>query len=111
MSDDKIEIDVAFIEVFRDCFLQLCLQRGAVYIDFDETESYEGKTLSMVRMSFDGYGCCTAKGNPMPKADADALKRAIPEEDIAEASAIIERYIRANRHLLWEDALVEHGLL
>ena len=114
---ENVPIDVEFVEASRECFLQLSLQGGAVYMDFDKFESYEGKTLAMVRMSFDGYGCCTTKGNPMTKADATVLKRlkevqgAIPEADAAVVSVIIQRYILANRNHLWEDALIEHGLV
>lgn len=96
----------------RPCDFCLCLQDGCVYADF-ATDS-AGHTY-LVRISFDGYGCChTDSGvSSMSADDTRTLSNAIADDDVDNDSTrdILRRYFDANKNRIWSDALVEHGLL
>ena len=84
---------------------------GSVFMDF---ENYEGDYIRLIRMSFDGYGCCDMgdQAIPMDKQDSrtfkDTVKAGIPDQ--SQLTVIVKKTILDNRKLLWEDALKEYGL-
>src|ERR1044072_5895123 len=92
-----------------DYYLGCC--EGSVYIDFD---NYDNKRICLVRISFDGYGCCDMKdlAIPMNEVDSSAFKEIIKSElaDQSQLTVIVKKTIFNNRDLIWEDALVEYGL-
>jgi hypothetical protein len=98
----------------RPCRYCLALQDDSVFADFDVDQN---GSLYLVRISFDGYGCCT----PDSKVEIGRIEVAISERLIfqieasnferAEASKILSEYFYENKHLLWEEALFEHRLI
>jgi hypothetical protein len=98
----------------RPCHLGLALQDDSVFADFDMDE--EG-CFYLVRISFDGYGCCypdkTAELVKISSDQSARLIQYIKHSDLAhpELSEIIQSYLYAVRKTIWEDALKHHGLL
>ena len=97
----------------RPCQYCLALQDNSVFVDFDIDQN---GCLYIVRISFDGYGCCTINPKKTKKLNSKKSKkliRIIEENKLAtpEASQILSTYFYENRELLWEDALNEHYLI
>ena len=98
----------------RPCHLGLALQDDSVFADFDMDE--EG-CFYLVRISFDGYGCCYPdKTVELVKISSDQSARLInyierSDLEHPELSAIIQSYLFAARGAIWEDALKHHGLI
>ena len=73
--------------------------------------------LHILRISFDGYGCCIvdrAAANPMPLADSrELIAKSESDEPLgtAQIRALMRRYFEAHRRVIWEDALIEYGLV
>lgn len=68
--------------------------------------------LLAVRVSFDGYGCCTpAEIARMPERDSAALLAMVAAGTVEEAEPILRRYFRQVSGTLWADALEHHELL
>jgi hypothetical protein len=95
----------------RPCRFCLCLQDGSVFADFEVDP--DGRVF-VVRISFDGYGCCHAPAEigRMTARDSEDLLAMVQLEAIApSAAAVLRTYFQHNRGALWSDALAEHGLL
>ncbi|MCW5956649.1 MAG: hypothetical protein KIT61_08685 [Pyrinomonadaceae bacterium] len=88
------------------------MQDDSVFADFDVDE--EG-CVRLVRISFDGYGCCRTADNISSMSPEMSSKwidlveaNNVTSEDL---SGILSKYFRENRDVIWEDALLEHELL
>jgi hypothetical protein len=95
----------------RPCRFCLSLQGGSVFADFDVDP--DGRVFA-VRVSFDGYGCCTAPADVgrMSVHDSEALLAMVQQDAIdAAAAPLLRAYFQQNRDALWADALAHHGLL
>ncbi len=106
-------MNVAFYEPFRACRLCLTFDDGCVFADFDVDTATGG--LYLVRISFDGYGCCEAPPGigRMSRDDSQMLltmaaKRAVDPDAVA---PILRKYFAENEQKLWADALREYGLV
>jgi hypothetical protein len=90
----------------------LCLQGGSVFADFDIDS--DGRII-LVRISFDGYGCCVTDGRVtrLPLDESHTLVKLIDTDDIDsdEIREILYRYFNQNKNVIWRDALEEHELL
>jgi hypothetical protein len=84
---------------------------GSVFLDFNVT----GNRISLVRISFDGYGCCDLASHAIPLTEQDCeLFRHIVDEkhkDQESLMRIVRSAIRITRGNIWEDALVEYKLI
>lgn len=98
----------------RPCRYCLALQDDSVFADFNVDEI---GCLYLVRISFDGYGCCSLdskiKIGRIEKFKSDSLIMQIEANDFEnpEASKILKEYFRDNMESLWEDALKDHDLI
>jgi hypothetical protein len=96
----------------RPCKYGLAFQDDSVFADFDVCEN---GNLYLVRISYDGYGCCEPqeKISEMDDITSSQLISAIESNslDSPEINEILSRYFQLNRAALWEDALIEHGLI
>jgi hypothetical protein len=96
----------------RPCSFCLCLQGGSVFADFDTDES---EIVSLRRISFDGFGCCSVDGQTtkMSSDDSRILLSAIASGQLetAPVDAALRRYFAENSNVIWDDALTEHELL
>jgi hypothetical protein len=96
----------------RPCRFCLCLQGGSVFADFNIDS--EGRVY-LVRISFDGYGCCATEGKVarMPLDESHTLVNLVNTDDVNrdEIREILYRYFEKNKNAIWRDALEEHELL
>ncbi len=96
----------------RPCRFSLCIEGGSVYADFDVDPT---GTVFAVRVSFDGYGCCTCPPE-VPRMDAGDAERLLEmvergTVDQRAALAILRTYFREVQAHVWVDALRDHDLL
>jgi hypothetical protein len=98
----------------RPCKYCLSLQDDSVFADFDFDAD---GCLYLVRISYDGYGCCSLSNqNGISKLSKEKTQKIISyiESDssqLTQVVQILERYFRENKAVLWEDALKDHGLI
>ena len=90
------------------------MQGDSVFADFEVDEN---NCLYVVRISYDGYGCCHPEKNKQPGViDPESSRQLIEliegnELGNPEATAILRGYFKENKESLWEEALEEHGLV
>ena len=96
----------------RPCSFCLRLQGGSVFADFATDDS---EIVSLRRISFDGFGCCSVEGQTtrMSPIDSRILLDAVASGQVETASVndTLRRCFRANSNVIWADALAEHELL
>ena len=95
----------------RPCSFCLSLQGGSVFADFDMDDT---GTVSLRRISFDGYGCCHVESAPrMTSGDSRLLLDAIARGELegVQVEDVLRRYFRESKDVIWGDALAEHDLL
>jgi hypothetical protein len=95
----------------RPCHFCLSLQGGSVFADFDVDP--DGR-IFVVRISFDGYGCCRAPAEVgrMGVRDSEVLLAMVQQGSVDAAVArALRAYFRQNRDAFWSDALAHHSLL
>jgi hypothetical protein len=83
-----------------------------VFADFDIDP--DGRVY-LVRISFDGYGCCTPEGEVtrIPEYESRMLLGLLDTDEISrkEIREVFYRYFEQNKNAIWRDALLEHELL
>lgn len=96
----------------RPCDFCLCLQGGSVFADFNIDS--DGRVY-LVRISFDGYGCCNTDDNAtkLSLPESQALLELVETDDVNrnEVRAILYRYFDQNKNVIRRDALEDHELL
>jgi hypothetical protein len=88
----------------------LCYLDGCVFMDFNKNQTNQ---IQLVRISFDGYGCCNVQNAiPMDPNDAKAFTAMMKAQTLDQSLllTIIKKTIAANKDLIWEDALAKYGL-
>ena len=107
-----IAIRIASPMPTRPCRFCLALQDDSVFADFDVDS--EGHAF-LVRISFDGYGCCRCEADVrrMSSDDTHIFIEAIDRRELGEdgLQKTLLRYFRENSDVIWSDALETHGLL
>ena len=95
----------------RPCRYCLGLQDDSVFADFDFDEN---GCITLLRISFDGFGCCQT-GGEVRSMNPELSKRFInlvEANDMSESlGAILSQYFTVNSDVIWKDALERHGLL
>ena len=90
-----------------------CLN-GSVFIDFNRLENDQ---ILLVRISFDGYGCCRPswEGEPVKISISESRKliKIIRNDNLAHKTAarILSLYFSSCGKALWIDALKKHELV
>jgi hypothetical protein len=95
----------------RPCRFCLTLQGGSVFADFDVDP--DGRVYA-VRVSFDGYGCCTAPADVarMNPRDSEHLLAMVQRGSLEPtAASVLRTYFDQIRSVIWSDALEHHGLI
>ena len=94
----------------RPCRFCLSLQDGSVFADFDVDE--EGRAF-LLRISFDGYGCCGGEFKKMSLDDSHTLIAAVDQGAVQDPriEMLLRTNLQKNTHLIWDDALATHELL
>lgn len=97
----------------RSCALTLTVGDLA-FADFGRDTD---DALFLLRISFDGYGCCVpdrAEVSPMDVVDSERLSAQVASGQqlvTDENRALLRRYFEAHRNVVWEDALIDYGLV
>ena len=85
---------------------------GCVFLDF---EDYNSVKVSLVRISFDGYGCCELDANSVPLNENDSITfKDIIKKDVIEQGILlrlVKQAIELNKDLIWKDAIEEYHLI
>ena len=85
---------------------------SSVFIDFNNDED---GNICLVRISFDGYGCCNLgkHGTPLNKKDSEVFKEIFYNKTLEQnkMEVIIKKAIFLNKSLIWADALEEYQLI
>lgn len=98
----------------RPCRFCFALQDDSVFADFNVDE--KGR-LFLVRISFDGYGCCypswSNRAVKMPIDDSQKLVWLIEAGELTQpvVSSLLRSYFVACGESIWVDALQEHRLV
>lgn len=84
---------------------------GSVFMDFNDTS----QGICLIRISFDGYGCCSFEGSSIPlNSDESNHFREIMQEsrlDQDRLRALVKKAIALNIASIWEEALEEYELI
>lgn len=96
----------------RPCKYCLALQEDSVFADFEVSSA---GSIYLVRISFDGYGCCEPKASigKMDFLSSEKLIACIESNRLqsTEAREALSNYFRVNKSFLWEEALIDHELI
>ena len=88
-----------------------CLD-SSVFIDFNQTQD---NLISLVRISFDGYGCCNLHDNGLSLNLKDSAEFILEMENEILNQEIITRLVKEiiilNKDHIWIDAVQEYGLI
>lgn len=100
------------LSLSRPCRFCLCLQGGSVFADFD-VDSEE--RVHLVRISFDGHGCCPTEGKAtkMPVGESRTFVRLVNSADVNcdQLRDLLYRYFEQNQGVIWRHALENHELI
>lgn len=106
------------VKPFRSCDLQISMKNDSVYADFHVRKVQGRPVLTLVRISFDGYGCCQVVGQACTmSADDSAViqrmtaKSSLTRGDEEDAMHIMRCFFQKHQNHLWVDALTHHRLL
>ena len=101
---------VAQVGLTRPCRFCIALQEDGVFADFDVDE--EGRAF-LVRISFDGYGCCDGDFKKMSLEDSRTLIAEVERGSFEDPKVemVLRSYFQENAGAIWEDALTTHELL
>lgn len=82
------------------------------FIDFNSSTDHQ---ISLVRISFDGYGCCNLDGKAQCLNSEESSmfieemnKEFLNQEKI---TVLVKKLIRINKQHIWNDAIEEYGLI
>lgn len=95
----------------RPCKFCLGLQNDSVFADFDLDES---GCVTLLRISFDGFGCCRTAGETrsMKPERSKQFIHLVENNDMSDTLALILlEYFSDNSDVIWKDALEQHSLL
>lgn len=103
---------VASMPSSRPADYYLGYMEGCVFLDFNNCA---GDKVSLIRISFDGYGCCELEERPIPlnRNDSRRFREIIQTniEEQIEMLGIVKRAIKLNENSIWADALKEYNLI
>ena len=101
----------AMPETRKADFFLGCLD-GAVFIDFNLSHD---NVIFLVRISFDGYGCCNLddRAESLNFTDSQEFLREIENEIVNQETMgfLVRKLITINKDLIWKDAIEEYGFL
>ncbi len=96
----------------RPADFYLGFDEGSVFLDFGNIEK---NRIRLIRISFDGYGCCElgSRAEPLTAGDSMLFKEIIQSgiSDQALLLTIVKRVLKLNANLIWQDALEQCGLI
>ena len=88
-----------------------CLD-SAVFLDFNVSDE---NLVYLIRISFDGYGCCNFedKSKPLSIEDSKIFIQFINQDEFFQyiIGSLVKKAIRINKENIWIEALNEYELL
>ncbi len=88
-----------------------CLD-SSVFIDFDRSID---NLIFLVRISFDGYGCCNLdnKAKHLNPKDSQEFIEEIEKENLNQETIgrLVQKIIKINKNHIWKDVIEEYGLI
>lgn len=107
-----LKFSVTTMPSSRPADYYLCFNDGCVFIDYNNCGFNK---IRLIRISFDGYGCCELNNltEPMTEEESTLFKHIIQNNipDQAELRTLVKSDLHRNIELHWQDALEEHRLL
>ena len=106
----KLNFSITSMPSSRIADYYLACLDDSVFLDFNNVEN---SRVCLVRISFDGFGCCHLgeKAESLNSEDSklfkEIFKSQFTNQDIFEA--VVKQAIFINRHLIWGDALKEYN--
>ena len=90
----------------------LCCLDSSVFIDFNSSPNNK---ISLIRISFDGFGCCNIdnKSKKLNLKDSQKFIEEIDKEELNQfaITELVKKAIRINKEYIWADALEKYGLI
>jgi len=88
-----------------------CLD-SSVFIDFNHSKD---NRIFLVRISFDGYGCCNLdeRAKYLDKENSQKFITEIKKEKLNQEKIekLVKEAIKINKEYIWTDAIEEYGLI
>ena len=88
-----------------------CLD-SSVFLDFNRSED---NLIYLVRISFDGYGCCNLdeRAKHLNHEDSQKFIEEIKKEKLNQETIVtlVKEAIKINKEHIWTDAIEEFGLI
>jgi len=94
----------------RPCRFCLSLQDDSVFADFNVDN--DGNVV-LIRISFDGFGCCRGFFKKMSAVDSRVLLESVQRGAVEDPKVerILRNYFEENSDIIWREALTDHDLL
>jgi len=90
----------------------LCCLDSSVFIDFNSSAENE---VSLVRISFDGFGCCNLDEKAKKLNPKESLKfiKEMKQNKLNQESItkLVKKAIKINKEFIWTDALERYKLI
>ncbi len=90
----------------------LCYHDSSVFIDFNSSASNE---ISLIRISFDGFGCCDIEkqSKKLNLKDSQEFLKQIKQDNLNQEviAELVKKLIFLNKDFIWTDALEKYGLI
>ena len=88
-----------------------CLD-SCVFIDFNLVENDQ---IELVRISFDGYGCCNLgpKVEPLSREESALFVEELSKDSLDQEviTGLVKKAIKINEERIWNDALKKYDLI
>lgn len=110
-AKSKLNIRVSEQMPTRPCEYCLALEDDSVFLDLDIREN---GNLFVVRISFDGYGCCEpVEVTDFNESESKFLINNIKNNTLSssEVAMILRSYLKINKDSLWTEALSQYNLI
>src|SRR4051812_4630495 len=105
--ENEIDAQIFFLTempVSRPADFHLGYLDGSVFLDFNNVT---GNRISLIRISFDGYGCCdlTDRAIPLTEQDSECFRHIVEEKlkDQKSLFRIVRNAVQINREIIWEE--------
>ena len=96
----------------RKADYNLCCLDSSVFMDFNSSPDNK---ISLIRISFDGFGCCNIdiKAKNLDLEDSQRFIQEINKEKLNQVAIteLVKKAIRINKEFIWTDALEKYEFI
>lgn len=110
MQKDVFNFQITTMPASRPADYYLTCLDGCVFLDFNNING----VIYLVRMSFDGFGCCNLGAESKPLNEVDSaqfigmFQRQCLEQNIMEI--LVKKLVLINQSIIWQDAIEQYNL-